>query len=395
MAVAPTVYTGRPIATNTGTTINVDFSRELTLDHESEAPLLTLLNKLRDEPVETYIYKFAVGRFAPRKSLANGAVVAGAVGASATLIVDNGEYFLVGDVIEVPSDHNDATHTNQLIVIDITGNTLTVKAYDPATYGVCTIDDNDEVRVISSAMKEGSSGRPSRQTVPTVYTNYVFSQEDYYDVTRLHAKDRQYTDPERVRLREEARKKHAVDGEYAAFFQKGVVDLTSGGTGGGSTTNPRYQMFGLESQITSNSLTYGAALTDAELYGLMTDIHSPMYSGGNKRLGLASGDLLEQINLMANAAIRITTKDTTWGPNITEVQFAGKVWQWIEAPALSDARAGWGFVVHPGFLKKRTMIPTMFEMNVQNPIDKFYKDGFYSVWSFETRLEEIMGFIKP
>lgn len=395
MADVPVVYYNRPIDTTAGTTINIDFSSDLTLDHETEAPLITLLSKLKDETVETHEFKFAIGRFAPRTSLANGAEVASAVGASTTLTVDNGEYFLQGDIIEVPSDHNDATHTNQLIVIDITGNDLTVKAYDPATYGVCTIDDDDIVRVISSGMKEGSSGRASRQTVPTVYNQYVHTQEDYYDVTRLQSRNRQYTDPERTRLREEARKKHAVDAEYAAYFSKKVKDVTSGGTGGGSTGHPRYQMDGLEAQITTNALTYGAALADTELFGFMTDVHNPSYSGGMKRTVFASGDLIEQVNLMASAAIRITTKDTTWGPMINEVQFAGKTWQFIESPVMSEARAGWGFVCHPGYLKKRTFWSTVHEMNVQNPIDKFYKDGFYSVWALEVRLEEIFGVIKP
>jgi hypothetical protein len=396
---SPVTYYNRPIDTSAGTTINIDFSSELTLDHESEVPLMTLLNKLRDEKVLTHQFKFAIGRFAPRSSAINngGGHAATAANVAQTWTVDNGEYFVEGDVIEsdlTGTTINPGVTINQCVVISVSGDVLTVKAYDPAL-GVAQVADDTVVRVLGSAIKEAGSGRSSRQTVPTVYSQYVQTFEDYYDVSRLQAQNRQYTDPERTRLREEGRKKHAVDGEYAAFFSKIIAETTLGGTGGGATGKTRYQMSGMEEQITTNTLSYGAALADTELYGFMTDIHSPMYSGGTKRLVLASGDLLEQVNLMASSAIRITTKDTTWGPNITEVQFAGKMWQFIETPALSDARPGEGYVVHPGYMKKRTFWPTVHEMNVQNPIDKFYKDGFYSVWAIEIRLEEIMGRIAP
>jgi len=171
-------------------------------------------------------------------------------------------------------------------------------------------------------------------------------------------------------------------------LQKKVKDTTT-------TGKPRYQQDGLIAQITSNVLEYGASLDQEELFGFMTDVHSPMYSGGNKRMVLASADLLASVNNMATDAIRITTRDTTWGPNITEVQFAGKIWQFVEAPALSDRRPGWGIVIHPTYLKLRTLIPTRYEMNVQNPIDKFYKDGFYTVQAIEVRLEEVFGILKP
>jgi hypothetical protein len=390
MPTNPIVYYDRPIDSTAGTVINIDFSSDLTLQHESEVPLITLLSKLKTAKTQTNEFKFAVGRFAPRTSTVSSTVTAGGVGATKVVNVaaGTGVYFVPGDVVEVLDDNNDATHTNQLYVVSISGDALTCRAYDPAIYGVAAIDAGVVIRRISSAMVEGSSGRASSQTVPTVYNQYCQSFEDYFDVTMIQAENRNYTGPERTRLREEARKKHAVDHEYAAFFSRKVKDTTT-------TGKPRYQMDGLIAQIVSNQLSYGASLADTELYDFMTDVHNPRYSGGNKRMVLTSGDLLGSVNKMANNAIRITTKDTTWGPNITEVQFAGKIWQFVEAPALSEARPGWGIVAHPSYMRRRDLIPTRYEMNVQNPIDKFYRDGFYSVWAIEVRLEEVFGIIKP
>jgi len=390
MATAPVVYYNQPLSSTLGTTINVDFSKELTLDHESEVPLLTLLNRLKSTETKTNEFKFAIGRFAPRTDTLTADVAAGAVGATTNFPVTYPEYYNVGDVVEIPNSTEDATHISQLLVVSISGSNVQCVGYDPATYGTASASKGDTIRVLASSMKEGSSGRSSRQTVPTVYNQYTQSFEDYFDVTFIQDKNRQYTDPERVRLREEARKKHALDQEYAFWFMKKVKDVTTFGAG-----KPRYQMDGLIAQISTNKLGYGAQLTSDKLYDFMIKVHNPMYTGGNKRLVFASGDLLSQVNKMASSAIRISTKDSTWGPNITEVQFAGKVWQFVEAPTLSDARPGWAVVTHPMFMKKRPLIQTRYEMNVQNPIDKFYKDGFYSVNAIEVRLEEVFGLITP
>lgn len=388
MADQPVVFSGRPIASTDGTTINIDFSKDLVMDYESEAPLLTLMTKMQDEPTETNEFRFAIGRRAPRSSTAVGAVTAGAAAATKTLTVAAGEYFVPGDTIEVPDTNVTAgVTTNQLYVVSISGDDLTVRGYS-TSLGVCAIDDGAIVRRIAPAMVEASSGTDAQQTEPTVYSQYCQSFEHYFSVSRLQDKNRQYTHPERARLREEARQKHVVDKEYAYFFQRKTKDETT-------TGKPRYQMDGLIPQISSNVLTYGATLSDTELYDFMTLVHNPAFSAGSKRLVFASGDLLASINKLASPAIRITTKESTWGPNISVVQFAGKVWEFVEAPVLSDARGGWGIVTHPRYMKKRTLIPTVYEMNVQNPIDKFYKDGFYSVDAIEVKLEEVFGIIKP
>lgn len=389
MADVPVTFTSRPAVSTDGTTTNIDFSKDLVMDYESEAPLLTLLTKMKDESVATNEFRFAIGRRAPRSSTASGAVAAVAATNTTTLNVaaGTGAYFVAGDTIEAPDTNNDATHTNQLYVVSISTDALTVRSYSQ-DLGVAAIDDGAIIRRIAPAMVEASSGTDAQQTEPTVYTQYAQSFEHYFSVSRLQDKNRQYTHPERARLREEARQKHVVDKEYAMFLQKKIKDTTT-------TGKPRYQQAGLISQISSNVLTYGASLSDTELYDFMTLVHNPAYSAGAKRLVFASGDLMASINKLASPAIRISTKESTWGPNISVVQFAGKVWEFVEAPILSEARGGWGIVTHPRYMKKRTLIPTVYEMNVQNPIDKFYKDGFYSVDAIEVKLEEVFGVIKP
>jgi len=395
MATTPTVYSARPLDSSLTGTMDIDFSRDLTLQHESEVPLLTMLNKLASESTRTNVFKFATGRFAPRTSTANGAQSEVAAGAAMTLDVaaGTGVYFLAGDVIEIVGATEDATHKNLGIITAVATDALTVYGYvvDGSTsYGIPAVDDGATIRRLFSAMAEGGSGRNSSQTVPTVTTQYCMDFEDYFDVTKIQAENAQYTGPERSRLREEARKKHAIDQEYATYFSRLGVDVATTTT----TGKPRRLMSGLYESVTSNVLTYGATLEGNELYDFMTSVHSPMYSGGMKRMVVCSGELLANVNKLATAAIRIGTRESTWGPNITTVQFAGRIWEFVEAPALSEARTGAGIVIHPRYMKKRELISTRYEMNVQNNIDKFYRDGFWSVWGIEQRLEEVFGIIR-
>jgi len=368
------------------TTMEIDFSRELTLQYESETVLITLLNRIQSQPTATHVFKFAVDRQPPRVSTAT-AVAASNVGATQALIVADGEYFVEGDMIEVPDTNNDGTHTNQLYVVSKSGDTLTVRAYDPATYGCTAVDEGAVVTRISTATPEGGDGVSPSGSLPNVYEQYVQQFEDYFRVTNIQEKNRQYTGPERSRLRNLKRHKHAIDQEWAAIYARKVQDSTS-------TNSPRRQMGGLLQQLTTNVLTYGASLDSDELGGFMTDIHAPRYSGGQKRMVLASADLMTQVQKLAMSGLRYSSKDTTWGPRIMETQWGDKVWEWIESPALTAHSPGEGLVIHPRFIKKRPFLNTTYKMNVQNPKSLAVEDGFVSVWGFEVRLEEAMGRIK-
>jgi len=377
-----------PLTTVYATTNAVDFSADLTEDHESEVPLLALVNRLRSEKATEKEYKFAVSRFMPRTSLVNGAVAATAVGYSATITVVEGGYFNAGDVVEVPDVNDDSTHTSQLYLTTVSTNTLTARPYKPGTYGCSAIADGATIRVLFSATEESSEGRYSHLTVPTVYTQFIQIFEDYFSVGNIQQASKQYTTPEAVRGREEKRKKHAVDQETAFYLALGVEDTST-------TGKPRRQMYGLKSQLTSNVFPYGDVLEKTELWKAMTQIHNPAYSGGNKRLVIASGDLLAQANDFASDTLQTTTRESTWGPDITDFQFAGKVWSFVEAPILSAARPGWGFILQPMFLKKRVLIPTTYRMNVQSPKSNYNEHGFITAMALESRLEEAMGYFKP
>jgi hypothetical protein len=382
------------ITAQTGTTINIDFSAELTMDHESETPLLALVSKLKTAKVATYNYKFAVDRFIPRTGTNTVAAAATSTNGAqtVTLTAADATYFNIYDVIELVGTAEDSTHTAQCFVTAATvgGTTLTVYPFDP-TLGVVAITVGTVVRRLFSSMVEGSSGRTSHQTVPTVYSQYIQIFEDYFDVTNVQAENRQYTIPERARLREDTRKKHALDQEYAFFLSKAMASPYFDSTNVSGYN--RYQMSGIKDQISTNTMGYGDKLDQDEFFNFITQIHNPAYTGGNKRLVFSSGTFLGSVNKLATPSLRISTRESTWGVDISDVQFAGKVWSFVEAPVLSEARDGDAAVLHPMFLRKRNFLPTTYKMNVQNPIDNFFRDGFITSCAIEQRLEEVAGWI--
>ena len=153
----PTVYQNRPLDSTLTGTLNIDFSSELTLDHESEVPLLTMLNKLKSEKTATNEFKFAIGRFAPRTSLVDGNVGVINTPSSGTVNVTagTGVYFLAGDIVEFSGVTEDASHKNLAIITTVATDALTVYGYRynaTTAYGVPAIATGSTIRRISSAM---------------------------------------------------------------------------------------------------------------------------------------------------------------------------------------------------------------------------------------------------
>lgn len=392
MADVPVTYV-LPVVSTQGTTNRVDFSKDLPMDYEDAFPFTVLTTKMQDEKANNIEFKYAIGRQAPRYSPTTAATAAGAVDATATIAVTNGEYFVAGDTIETPDTNNDATHTNQLYVVSVSSDTLTVQAYNKDTYGVAAVDSGAVVRRIAPAFSEKNTGATGQQTEPTVSTGYCQELINGFELTDTQSNIWQYTHPERTRLREESRLKHLQDLETASFLQIGTKDVDT-------ATAPRYQMSGIISLVTSNVFHYGAEMDKNELYSYMQQIHAPAYAAGKARLVFASAGFLANINKLVDnkdqSSIRITPADKTWGPNITRMQFAGWTWDFVDTPVLTAARDGWAVVAVPRYLKKRTFFPTTYEMDIRTPGYSYFSDRFKTVCGFQlSGPEETMAVIRP
>ncbi len=384
---APAV-TINPVISTVGTTNRVDFSKDLIMDYETESPLITLLTKMKDEKANNVEFKHAVARRAPRNTTTTSAVTAGAAGVVKTVAVTFGEYFVKGDVIECSDTNVTAgSTTNQLYVSAVSSDNLTCYPYD-SSLGICAIDSGDTIRRVASATPEAWAGSDPQMTEPTVSTDYCQSFENSFSLSRIQDQTWQYTHPERTRLREEAREKHVIDQDTAFWLMKQVKDVTVPGA-----AYPRYQLTGLISQVATNLQHYEASLDEDELFDFMVAVHRPAYSAGSKRLVFASVDWLSSVNKIAkkNSAFQMVSSDKTWGPSITQLQFAGFTWDIVTTPSLSENRAGMAVITSPRFMKKRTFYPTTYEMHIESPSATYMQDRFYTVAGLQVDLEEAFG----
>ena len=390
MADVPVVYTNDASITSVnGTTIDVDFSSKLIRDYEDITSLLTFVTKIGDEPVLTNEFGYFTDRRLPRTTTLSAASAAGTAGSLVTLSVVDSDYFIQYDQIEISGATDDGTtYTSQAWIVSSASNSITCRPTE-ATLAIGPAASGSTVRKIASDMSENGSGRYAIQTVPTKYNLYTQTFENYYKVSWIQDKNRQYTDPERSRLREDARREHAFDIDYAMMISELGKDAMT------DATLPKRTMLGLMNSFKTNKQAYGQTLTLPTLFNFMRQVHAPQYAGGKTRMVWASADLIAQVNMLANNSLRTSTKDSTWGPAVTQVQFGNWTWNFVESWSLSDARPGYGIVVAPQHLKRRSFTNTIFQMNVQNPIDKFYKDGFYTVTSIQNSLEEAGGILSP
>lgn len=391
MATVPDVFV-LPVVSTQGTTNKVDFSQDLPMDYEDAFPFTVLQTRLADEKANNIEFKHAVGRQAPRHTTSTG-VAASAVSATQTLPVAFGEYFVAGDVIEVPDTNNDATHTNQLYVESVSGDNLTVRAYLTGTYGCATVDAGAKVTRLFSAVPEKHTGSAGQQTEPTVLTKYCGTFENDFSLSDTQRDIWQYTHPERTRLREEIRLKHLQDLETASFLSISAKDEST-------STNPRYQMDGIINQIVTNVFQYGAEMDKDELYQYMQTIFAPAYSAGKSRLVFASAAFIANVNKLvdskANTSIRVQPDVKSWGPAINRIVFGPWSLDFVESPVLTAVRDGWAVVCVPRYMKTKTFQPTTYEMDIRTPGYHYFQDRFVTKKGLMiTGPEETFAVIKP
>jgi hypothetical protein len=397
MPTTPTVVqnaTFGTLATQGGPRINIDYRTQLVKQRESAAPFLNLMLNINSERTETYDFRAFETRPNPEKATISGNVAAGGgagTGVTVNVSAGQGKLFSVRDVVIAKSSAAGAGESVVGVITSITTDALTVRPNDP-TKIISAMSDGDELQIWGKSFAQASLSANPSSTVPTLRTFYTQIFKDSYQVSKTHVNNRLYGSPERDRLRAEQEIKHLIGIEKALINGEGVLDTTE------DAANPRSTMTGLMRQISSNVLSYGASLSDTELFGFMTDLHAPRYAPDGKmsrRMVLASADLLEQINSIAMQKNQNMGVATVFGMDVSKLVWAGRTWDIVEDPILSDLLPGYGIVFHPRYVKLREFRPTRLEANIQANDADYEKDQFLTELGLEVLLEELHGIIRP
>lgn len=398
MPTAPTIDYSIAIDANTGSQrIDYEYSNLLVHQRESAYPFTAFMVKMAMEKSLTSVIYWFETRPAPEQDLVNGAVAqGGGAGQAVSVVVDNPKYFKPNDVIEFPNTTVVAgSTTNMGFVVSVTvgTSTLSVKPYDPALI-MAALADNETINILFTSYEQGSTTTTSSLTRPIRGTNASTILRDSYTVTKTYENERLFAAPERARARAEKEIRHLVDLNKLLMFGKLIAG--SGDTSYASSGNLRTQTQGFENFITTNVFHYGAALTSDLLFDYMTQIHENSYGADgamDTRIAFCSSKFLSFINKMTLQGVRFTNVPSTWGANITRLEWAGWKWDLVHDPVLTKFRQGAAFVFQPRYIRYRPFRPTQFRANVQNPENDYVKDEFLTEPNFEVKLEELHSII--
>jgi hypothetical protein len=397
MAADPTMVYDQNFSDSTGTggqRVWIDYRMQLIRQRESAAPFLSLMLNINSEPTLTHEFRAFETRPNPKKAAVSGLVAqAGTNNGTVTVNVATGKgsIFNVGDIVIGNTTLGvGGTSTNVGIITAISTDALTVRGNDTALK-YAGLADGEILQVWGNSFAQGTLSAKPSMTKPNMLAFYTQIFKNSYKVTKTHANNRLYGSPERDRLRAEKEIEHMIEIEKALLRGDGILDTTN-------ASDPRTTMKGLINQISSNVLPTGGTLTPTMLFDFMTQVHKPKYATDGKmsrRLVICSADILNNINTIANANRRTLDVVTSYGMDVSKMVWAGRTWDFIEDPVLSDFLPGYAIIVHPRYVKLREFRPTVLEANIQAPDEDAYKDQFFTELGLEVQLEELHGLITP
>lgn len=378
-----------------GPRVNIDYRMKLVARRESSAPFLSFMLNLNSEATKTHEFRTFETRPNPKK----GTITTGsAVGASANSTRDvimtaaHSKRFNVGDiVIADTSVAADATQSVVGIVTVVTTGTgtITIRPNDP-TMKLAAIVVGGILQIWGNSMAQGTLSRNPSSTKPDLKTFYTQIFKDGYRVTKTHANNRLYGAPERDRLRGEKEIEHMIEINKSLYRGDGILDTTN-------DSDPRTTLTGLLTGLTSNVLEYGASLDKFELFDFMTDLHAPRYAAdGNmmRRLVLASASVMNDVQRIVEDKNQVMPVAKVYGVNVSQLIWAGRTWDFVEDPILSDFLPGYFFVIQPRYIKLREFRPTRIEANIQANNADYFEDQFLTEVGLEVQLEELHGYGK-
>lgn len=320
---------------------------------------------------------------APKADLVNGAILDGV---DNTIVVDNGAYFGVYDLVKVPSTGEIFRVTG----VDTGTNTLTVTRGVGAT-PAAAIADNASLRIVGNAWAEGApKGTPRSHTESTPYNYTEIFRHQFGETETQQNTDTYISDSgnSRTDLRIEKGREHKLDIEYAFLFgDRWIINS--------DTNAPVRGTGGLLYWLTSNTLNAGGAFTSAEMATFIQSLfrHS---AGGSTRLLLASPDVITVLDQIAMNKIQtVSDRNINFGISMKQWQTSHGDLLIARHPLLTGDYAGYAFGVDPGriayrFLQNRD---TKLNEDIQDNGDDRWTDEYKSEVGLQVRNPELHGLL--
>lgn len=360
----------------------IDMSEKIAELDPNAAPLTVLLKKMKKvRKAQSPKIEWMEQELGERWDAINNAT--GYDNSATKIVVDNGSYFRVGDVVKVP-------RTGEVLLVtavDPDGdnvNELQVSRSYGATAAAALVND-DPLVIIGNANAEFATLREIKSPEPSAKYNYTQIFRTPVGVSRTLQSSKVYGPKPMSWYRHIAGIEHKVDMERAFLFGERGIDTT---TGQNRRTTGGLLEFCTENIFDVSSTT----LTEQSFIEWLEEV---FHKGSSEKVLLASARLCTHIDLWALGKLRTVPKDRTYGVNIKEYISSHGTLYVVKHPLLEGAiYGGMGIVVDMENVAYAPLDDTRLKTNVQAPDEDGQKDEYLTEAGLEVRLPKTHAVIK-
>ena len=314
----------------------IDMSKNIAMLEPDAAPLTALLKNIGSQQADNPKFEWLETELAARWDAVNNG--AGYLSADTSIVVDNGAYFSVNDIVKVP-------RTGEVMLVTaISTNTLTVTRGYGETSAAALVD-NDPLVIIGNVNKEGGTARAYKTTGEYVVYNLTEIFKTTVSLSDTLDKSKLYGGGDRNFQRKIKGIEHMVDIERAFLFGERKED-TSGGEIKRTTR-------GLNTFLTQNRVDAGGGLTEQEFE---TFCQAGFRYGSKKKILLASPILVTAINMFGRAKLQTVSKEKTYGISMTNyISAHGELYIAKHNLLEGAVYGGYGILIDPDNIKYRNL----------------------------------------
>lgn len=348
----------------------IDMSDVIALLQPSAAPFMAFMKRAKGktEKASNPVFNWMEDDLNATADAVNNA--AGYLSTDISIVVDNGAYFRVNDVLKVPRTGE------QMLVTGVATNTLTVKRGWGVTAAAALVD-NDDLWIIANASAQGSGAPQIKTTTEIPVSNFTEIFKTAFGVTGTENATNVYGQKELSYQQSKAGIEHTRQIAQALWFGEKKQD----------STGDYYQQStgGFLSFCTANKYDATGALTQDEFD--QNVMEQAFLYGGDTKLLFASARLLSVINGWALGKLQVRQGEDTFGLRVTEYVSPHGILQIVPEPLFKGAvYGGYGVIVDPANVKYRPLRDTQLETNIQaNDADK-RMDQYITEAGLEVRL---------
>lgn len=384
-------YTPNPTVISAGTgTGNIsqyrrifDVSKDVAFYNPNANPFYLLAQQAGKEESIDPEFRCLEAQIQPVFDDVNGAQTAG----DTSIEVDHGSYFKAEDLVL-------NTRTKEIFkVTSVATNTLTVvRGY--GSVSAQAMNDDDELRRVGNAFEEGAAVDTAKTVKVDTVINYCQIFKTSLKLTGTEMSTTLYGGMDLPLRQKMAGIEHSMKIESAFLFGQKKELLTT--TSPATTSHPKRMTGGILSFISSNAVSIGGALSEADFNNnFLRYVFTADKNFRKKRTLFVSPLVGAVMNQWGNGKIQLVPSDQTFGITVNRyLSFFGEVNIVLHPLLEGDAYSGYAVAVdleNVGY-KYLSGRDTKLETDIVQDGGDYRVDQFISECGLKVRLEAVHGY---